>query len=188
MWLDRQSGASCLVPRNVQQKNRFPKKAIFIFFNFIYLFFACLSICIFFLLRYNYWSPCALSPCSVRREGTAMRSLRTAMKSSPRAQQRRPNAAKKKAIFSLKYFWSHTRQQEEAAPLRHLLFSQAFLPFLNCFFLRSFFRDGSLFFRRVLLQWRTVLNLCSIKPHWCGPGSKMIITTLNLKKDLYRRK
>ena len=52
----------------------------------------------------NYWNPCAESPCSTTREATAMRSPRTAMKSSPRspqlekarAQQRRPNAARNK--------------------------------------------------------------------------------------------
>lgn len=36
----------------------------------------------------------------------------------------------------------------------------------------------------VLCQWRTVLNLCLFKPHWCGPGSKMRITMLNLKKAM----
>ena len=67
---------------------------------------------------HNYWA-CALEPmcpncwglrawsrCSTTREATAMRSLRTAMKSSPhlrqleraRAQQRRHNAAKNKLI------------------------------------------------------------------------------------------
>ena len=55
---------------------------------------------------HNYWSPCTQSPCSSTREATAMRSLRTAAKSSPRSsqlkkacvQQRRPNAAKNKLI------------------------------------------------------------------------------------------
>ena len=43
---------------------------------------------------HNYWSPHTWSPSSTTREATAMRSLHTAMKSSPRAQQRRPNAAR----------------------------------------------------------------------------------------------
>ena len=50
----------------------------------------------------NYWSPRASSPCPTTREATAMRSPRTATKSSPRSpqlekactQQRRPNADK----------------------------------------------------------------------------------------------
>ena len=32
---------------------------------------------------HNHWSPCAQSPCSMTREATAMRSLRTTAKSSP---------------------------------------------------------------------------------------------------------
>ena len=55
---------------------------------------------------HNYWSPRAWSPCSATREATAMRSPRTAIKSSPRspqlekacAQQRRPNTAKNQSI------------------------------------------------------------------------------------------
>ena len=53
---------------------------------------------------HNCWSPCAWSPCSTTREATAMRSPRTATKSSPRSlqlekahmQQWRPNTAKNK--------------------------------------------------------------------------------------------
>ena len=42
------------------------------------------------------------------------------------------------------HFWSHMRPQEEPAPLRHLpfLFSLAFLPLLNCLFLRRLFRGS----------------------------------------------
>ena len=55
-------------------------------------------------LCHNYWSPHAYSPCSATREATAIRSPRTAMKSSPcwpqlkkaPTQQQRPNAAKNK--------------------------------------------------------------------------------------------
>ena len=36
---------------------------------------------------HNYWSPRAYSPCSATREATAMRSLHTTMKSSPRSPQ-----------------------------------------------------------------------------------------------------
>ena len=58
---------------------------------------------------HNYWSPHASSPGSTR-EATAMRSPRTATKSSPcspqlekaHAQQRRPNTAKKKKNFKVK--------------------------------------------------------------------------------------
>ena len=38
-------------------------------------------------MRHNHWSPRVQSPCSATREATAMRSLHTAMKSSPRSPQ-----------------------------------------------------------------------------------------------------
>ena len=72
---------------------------------------------------HNYWAcvpqllkPACLDPCSATREATAMRSLRTATKSSPHlvqlekahVQQRRPNAAKNKLINSLKKKATHT--------------------------------------------------------------------------------
>ena len=55
------------------------------------------------LESHNYWSPCTESACSATREATAVRSLCTATKSSPRSPQlekapaqQRPNAAKYK--------------------------------------------------------------------------------------------
>ena len=64
----------------------------------------------------NCWSLRAWSPCSAAGEATAMRSLRTAARSGPRspqlerarAQQRRPNAAKKKR--SLNSLWDPDEQ------------------------------------------------------------------------------
>ena len=58
---------------------------------------------------HNYWSLCTQNPCPATREAPAMRSPHTATKSSPRsrqlekarAQQRRPNRAKKKKKRSL---------------------------------------------------------------------------------------
>ena len=75
---------------------------------------------------HNYWSPHAQSLCSATREATAMRSLRTTTKSSPRspqlakarAQQRRPNAAKNKLINKLINY-------QKSGPIR-----QAFITFL----------------------------------------------------------
>ena len=83
---------------------------------------------------YNYWSPRATateahtpsSPCSATREATAMRSPRTATKSSPRspqqekarAQQRRLNRAKnkKKIIIKIKKLKKKRKQTYLAPP------------------------------------------------------------------------
>ena len=68
-------------------------------------------------VSHNYWSPCAYSPCSTTREASAMRSPRTAMKSSPCSlqlekacvRQRRPNTAKNKLNkFKKKYMLRET--------------------------------------------------------------------------------
>ena len=80
-------------------------------------------------VSHNYWSPCAWSPCSATREATAMRSPRTATKSSPsslqlkkaRAQQQRPNAAKSKYInkFILKIVKGHIPSKDFSDSLNH---------------------------------------------------------------------